>query len=71
MKKTRLIFVTCALTAAVWSLPGLAQAKHAPGQGHSTTASMFDGGSNTSSMFDGGSKLSSMFDGGSSMFDGH
>jgi hypothetical protein len=66
MKKTRLIFVICALTAAVWSLPGLAQAKHAPGQGHSSTASMFDGGS----AFDGGSNTSSMFDGGS-MFDGH
>jgi hypothetical protein len=66
MKKTRLIFVICALTAAVWSLPGLAQAKHAPRQGHSNTASMFDGGS----AFDGGSNTSSMFDGGS-MFDGH
>jgi hypothetical protein len=56
MKKTRLIFVICALTAAVWSLPGLAQAKHSPGAAHSSVASMFDGGS----AFDGGS----MFDGG-------
>jgi hypothetical protein len=56
MKKTRLIFVICALTAAVWSLPGLAQAKHSPGPAHSGVASMFDGGS----AFDGGS----MFDGG-------
>jgi hypothetical protein len=56
MKKTRLIFVICALTAAVWSLPGLAQAKHSPGNAPTKLASMFDGGST----FDGGS----MFDGG-------
>jgi hypothetical protein len=62
MKKTRLIFLLCALTAAVWSFPGLAHAK-ASGLGHkSHSASMFDGGS----AFDGGST----FDGGS-MFDGH
>jgi hypothetical protein len=66
MKKTRLIFVICALTAAVWSLPGLAQAKHSPGLAPTKLASMFDGGTaQTGSMFDGGST----FDGGS-MFDG-
>jgi hypothetical protein len=62
MKKTRLLFLLCALTAALWSLPGLAQAKHSPGSAHSSVASMFDGGS----AFDGGI----IFDGGS-MFDGH
>ena len=56
MKKTRLIFLLCALTAAVWSFPGLANAK-ASGLGHkSHAASAFDGGSS--------------FDGGSA-FDGH
>jgi hypothetical protein len=56
MKKMRLIFLLCALTAAAWSLPGLAQAKP-PVAYHG--ASAFDGGS---SAFDGGS---SAFDGGS------
>ena len=66
MKKTRLIFVICALTAAVWSLPGLAQAKNSPGATPLKVASMFDGGAaQTGSMFDGGSA----FDGGS-FFDG-
>jgi hypothetical protein len=61
MKKTRLIFLFCALTAAVWSFPGLAQAKDkSPASGQSAqTASMFDG--KTVSMFDG--KIVSMFDG--------
>jgi hypothetical protein len=58
MKKTRLIFVICAVTAAVWSLPGLAQAKTHNSQTPSKAASFFDGGS---SFFDGGS---SFFDGG-------
>jgi hypothetical protein len=66
MKKTRLIFLLCALTAALWSLPGLAQAKAKPSTPSTTlvsqTSSMFDG----HSMFDG----PSMFDGGSA-FDGH
>jgi hypothetical protein len=60
MKKTRLIFLFCALTAAAWSLPGLAQAKASkPGKASAVPmriASAFDGGSS----FDGGS----MFDGG-------
>jgi len=56
MKKIRLIFLLCALTAAAWSLPGLAQAKHSPASANASVASMFDGGS----AFDGGS-----------MFDGH
>jgi hypothetical protein len=57
MKKTRLILLLCALTAAVWSLPGLAQAKgNHPGAAPAQLSSMFDGGSS----FDGGS----MFDGG-------
>jgi hypothetical protein len=61
MKKTRLIFVICALTAAVWSLPGLAQAKNHSGNSPANLASMFDGGvAHTGSAFDGGS----MFDGG-------
>jgi hypothetical protein len=60
-KKTRLIFLLCALTTAAWSLPGLAQAKPSPVR--STTAQV-------SSMFDGGGAISSMFDGGSA-FDGH
>jgi hypothetical protein len=55
MKKTRLIFLLLALTAAAWSLPGLAQAKN-PAHSRGNTASMFDGGS----AFDG-----------SSAFDGH
>jgi hypothetical protein len=50
MKKTRLIFLLCALTAAAWSVPGLAAAKAKPalkpGYGIS---SMFDG----DSAFDG------------------
>ena len=55
MKKTRLIFVICALTAAVWSLPGLAQAKNSPGAKPLKVSSMFDGGAaHTGSMFDGG-----------------
>jgi hypothetical protein len=67
MKKTRLILLLCALTAAAWSLPGLAQAKGThPGSSPAQTSSMFDGGrANLGSMFDGGSS----FDGGS-MFDG-
>jgi hypothetical protein len=60
MKKTRLIFLLCALTAAAWSLPGLAQAKN---PAHSNIQ-------HVSSAFDGGSAMSSMFDGGSA-FDGH
>ena len=43
MKKTRLIFLLCALTAAVWSLPGLAQAKSPTHSLKYNTASMFDG----------------------------
>jgi hypothetical protein len=43
MKKTRLLFLLCALTAAVWSLPGLAQAKHSPTSANSRVTSMFDG----------------------------
>ena len=70
MKKTRLIFLLCALTAAAWSLPGLAQAKNRPNSTTQQASSMFDGGSAMSSMFDGGSAMSSMFDGGSA-FDGH
>ena len=56
MKKIRLIFLLCALTAAAWSLPGLAQAKASKAPNASKVSSMFDGGS----AFDGGS-----------MFDGH
>ena len=56
MKKTRLIFLLCALTAAAWSLPGLAQAKVSKASHPAKVSSMFDGGS----AFDGGS----MFDGG-------
>ena len=56
MKKTRLIFLLCALTAAAWSVPGLAQAKNPAHSVKLNVASMFDGGS----AFDGGS-----------MFDGH
>jgi hypothetical protein len=66
MKKTRLIFLLCALTAAAWSLPGLAHAKAGKPLNPAKASSMFDGGS----AFDGGSSLSSMFDGGSA-FDGH
>ena len=67
MKKTRLILLLCALTAAAWSLPGLAQAKgNHPCSSPTQVSSMFDGGrANLGSMFDGGSS----FDGGS-MFDG-
>jgi hypothetical protein len=68
MKKTRLIFMLCALTAAAaWSLPGLAHAKAAKTPEPAAKASsMFDGGS----AFDGGATLSSMFH-GDSAFDGH
>ena len=47
MKKTRLIFLLCALTAAAWSFPGLAQAKvKSPASAPTAqVASMFDGGS--------------------------
>jgi hypothetical protein len=67
MKKTRLILLLCALTAAACSLPGLAQAKEKhSGSSPTQISSMFDGGgANLGSMFDGGSS----FDGGS-MFDG-
>ena len=67
MTKTRLILLLCALTAAAWSLPGLAQAKGKhPGSSPAQLSSMFDGGAaHPNSMFDGGSS----FDGGS-MFDG-
>ena len=68
MKKTRFILLLCALTAAAWSLPGLAQAKgkHPAPSAGGTISSMFDGGAAyPGSMFDGGSS----FDGGS-MFDG-
>jgi len=66
MKKTRLILLLCALTAAAWSLPGLAQAKGKHPAPAATISSMFDGGAaHPGSMFDGGSS----FDGGS-MFDG-
>jgi hypothetical protein len=64
MKKTRLIFLLCALTAAAWSLPGLAQARSSkPAKGSKYSASP----SKIVSAFDGGS---SAFDGGSSAFDG-
>lgn len=66
MKKTRLIFLLCALTAAAWSFPGLAHAKGGKPPKAANASSMFDGGS----AFDGGSHLSSTFDGGSA-FDGH
>ena len=66
MKKTRLILLLCALTAAAWSLPGLAQAKGKHPTPGARVSSMFDGGAaHPGSMFDGGSS----FDGGS-MFDG-
>jgi hypothetical protein len=66
MKKTRLILLLCALTAAAWSLPGLAQAKGKHPASTANVSSMFDGGAaHPGSMFDGGSS----FDGGS-MFDG-
>jgi hypothetical protein len=61
MKKTRLTLLLCALTAAAWSLPGLAQAKSKPCQSTSVVR--------VSSAFDGGS-VASAFDGGSA-FDGH
>jgi hypothetical protein len=59
MKKTRLIFLFCALTAAAWSLPGLAQAKAKPAKASAMPmkiASAFDGGSafDGVSAFDGG-----------------
>jgi hypothetical protein len=62
MKKTRLILLLCALTAAAWSLPGLAQAKgNHSGSSPAQLSSMFDGGhAHGGSYFDGGS----MFDGG-------
>jgi hypothetical protein len=60
MKKTRLIFLLCALTAAAWSLPGLAQAK-APRPSKAPMPAKI------ASAFDGGV---SWFDGGSA-FDGH
>jgi hypothetical protein len=57
MKKTRLIVLFCALTAAAWSLPGLAQAKprpsKAPQASFSRIASSFDG----HSFFDGVSQF--------------
>ena len=57
MKKTRLIFLLCALTAAAWSLPGLAQAKPSkPAKSSKYSPSP--------------SKIVSAFDGGSSAFDG-
>jgi hypothetical protein len=59
MKKTRLTLLLLALTAAAWSLPGLAQAK-APCHATSQVSSAFDGGGHSSSAFDGGSA-----------FDGH
>jgi hypothetical protein len=66
MKKTRLILLLCALTAAVWSLPGLAQAKGKhPGSAPAQISSAFDGHGQPGSAFDGGSH----FDGGSA-FDG-
>ena len=60
MKKTRLTLLLLALTAAAWSLPGLAQAKPKPCQSTATVSSAFDGGGNIASAFDGGSA-----------FDGH
>ena len=62
MKKTRLTLLLFALTAAAWSLPGLAQAKSKPVQVNATAT--------VSSAFDGGGHCSSAFDGGSA-FDGH
>jgi hypothetical protein len=59
MKKTRLTLLLLALTAAAWSLPGLAQAKSKPCQSAAVVSSAFDGGG-TASAFDGGSA-----------FDGH
>lgn len=61
MKKTRLIFMLCALTAAAWSLPGLAQAK-------ASKPSKAPAPYKYVSAFDGGA---SAFDGGVSAFDGH
>jgi hypothetical protein len=65
MKKTRLIVLALTLTAAAWSLPGLALAKGKPVSPDKSAkvASMFDG--KAASMFDG-----KAFDGGSA-FDGH
>jgi hypothetical protein len=60
MKKTRLTLLLVALTAAAWSLPGLAQAKSKPCQPMAQVSSAFDGGSHIASAFDGGSA-----------FDGH
>jgi hypothetical protein len=57
MKKARFILLVCTLTAAAWSLPGLASAKCG-----SKAPSSLSG----VSAFDG----HSMFDGGSA-FDGH
>jgi hypothetical protein len=58
MKKTRLTLLLFALTAATWSLPGLAQAKPKPCHSMASVSSAFDGGG--ASAFDG-----------SSAFDGH
>ena len=62
MKKTRLIVLLCALTAAAWSFPGLAHAKRAPKPSFTRAAAQFDGGA----AFDG----SAVFGGGAA-FDGH
>jgi hypothetical protein len=57
MKKARFILLICTLTAAAWSLPGVAFAKCGPKAPKSLSGvSAFDG--------------HSMFDGGSA-FDGH
>jgi hypothetical protein len=60
MKKTRLTLLLVALTAAAWSLPGLAQAKSNPSGSMAKVSSAFDGGAHVCSAFDGGSA-----------FDGH
>jgi hypothetical protein len=69
MKKTRLTLLLVSLTAAAWSLPGLAQAQ--PKSCHQTmkVSSAFDGSGQVSSAFDGSGQVSSAFDGGSA-FDG-
>ena len=68
MKKTRTIFLLCALTAAAWTLPGVAQAKHKPVKfskvSPSKITAQFDGGA---AAFDGGAAA---FDGGAAAFDG-
>jgi hypothetical protein len=53
--KTRMIFLLCALTAAAWSLPGLAQAKTSKPT-KAAKAAVF--------------AQSAAFDGGSAAFDG-